>query len=598
MILRGLMALLLAMVMAATALGAPAAGAQTCQLSIAVSPATVNYPGHLPGGGASESFGEVLDLNYTASIAGQTIQVQYLNGSNWVDVQNITANSVGFTETTLSLTTAWARLGSNTLRASDSSCSSAQASFSVVVNTTAVSGDVEAYLLVVLLGVGFYLIGRRTPFKIFLVFAAAVYLVIAPFTGQRYDIYFLLSSGIRMLQHVNPFFAGSPPVYPGALKWAYPPLYAVYSAASYLLYQALTGASIPSVSSLTWPGFLTSTYNVWLAFVPKSLPALVFLLKVPMVLSALGTGALLAKMTGSKASGIFWITNPLVILVAAIWGQLDPIATLLAVAAIYYYGRGKQYHAYLLASLGAAVKIWPALLVPLFLVGGLRREGRRSLKPLTAVLPSLAVTLGLYAAVGNFFETLAVLLYARGIPSYAGQFSVNGLTWQQALAVLGAPAVPIFLIVGIPIYGLILAWMYWKRDGDVTKWLVVSILVFYLTYNYVNPQYLYWVLPFLILQGRKLASWLFTALPVAYVAFSYNIFYFVSPAILKDEFSIGPSVVEQLKLSGLYSMSLQYFAVVAAVPTLVYLLLLRQELKAHRAATPTPLSPAGVANSG
>lgn len=566
----------------AVTLGVPVANAQVCHISLAVSPPTVNYPGALPPSGAQDTFGEVLDLNYSSSLSGEILQVQYFSGSNWTVVENVTANSVGFTETTVSLTTMWAHLGENTLRVGAPGCSSAPASFSIATSSQAVASDVGAYVIVALLGVAFYLVGRRAPYRAFIVLAAAVYLVIAPFTGQRYDVYFLLSSGIRLLQHVNPFYAGSPPVFPGALKWAYPPLYSLYSAVSFLAYRGLTGAPMPSVSSLTWPGYLTSTYNVWLAYVPKSLPALVFLLKLPMILSALATGILLPKMTGSRSSAIFWITNPLVILVAAIWGQLDPIATLLAVAAVFYYGRGKPYHAYFLASLGAAVKVWPVLLIPLFLVDSLRKVGRDSFRPLVAVAPSLVATLGLYAAFGNFFQTVSVFLYARGIPSFSGQFSVNGLTWQQTLAALGAPAVPIFLIVGIPIYVLILGWMYWKRDGDVTKWLVVSVLVFYLTYNYVNPQYLYWILPFLILQRKKIASWLFTALPVAYVALSYNIFYFVSPAILPDEFSTGPSLVEQLKLAHFSSTSLPFIVVGAALPTLLYLVLLRQELNTRR----------------
>jgi len=284
------------------------------------------------------------------------------------------------------------------------------------------------------------------------------------------------------------------------------------------------------------------------------------------------------KMTGSKAAAVFWIANPLVILVAAIWGQLDPIATLLALGALYYYDRKKPYHAYFLASLGAAVKIWPVLLIPLFLVDSLRKDGRAALKPLSTVALPLAVSLGLYAAYGDFAQTVGVFIYSRGIPTYGGQFSVNGLTWQQALAALRAPPVPIFLVIGIPLYCLILAWTYWKKDSDITKWIVVSILVFYLTYNYVNPQYFYWIIPFLILQRKRVASWLFTALPMAYVALSYNIFYFVSPAILFDEFSNGAAIVDQLKIAYFSSMLVPAIVLVGALPTAAYLLLLRQEI--------------------
>ena len=248
-------------------------------------------------------------------------------------------------------------------------------------------------------------------------------------------------------------------------------------------------------------------------------------------------------------------------------------------ASVYCFGRNKSYTAYFLASFGAAVKVWPFILVPLFLASSLKREGLKAIRPVIAVVPALAATVGLYALYGNLPETLFVFLYARGIPTYAGQFTVNGLTWQQILFVLGSPPVPLFLILGIPMYAFILFHIYRTGDKDIAKWAIVSILIFYLTYNYVNPQYFYWMLPFLFLQGRKLATWVFTILPMAFVALAYNIFYFVSPTILYEEFSIGQSIVEQLKLAYFYTSLGQYLVLTALIPTLVYLVLLRQQLK-------------------
>jgi hypothetical protein len=535
-------------------------------------------PSGIPAPGVNPTFAEIVDVNYSTSLTNQTIVIQYLRGTQWTYFSNFTANSVGFTETTLGLNSYWASLGTNTIRATTNSCAANPVTFSIAIDPSAVPTDLAVYALLALFGASIFLLGRKASYGVFMVVAAAIYLVISPYTGQRYDVFFLLSPGIRILQHVSPFDPGNPPLYPPALKWAYPPLYTLYSAASFSIYQLLTGAHLPSVSSLTWPGWLTSTYNVWLAYVPKSLPVLVFLLKLPMVASALATGVLLKKMTGSRSAAVSWVANPLVIFVAAVWGQLDPIATLLAVGAVYYFYRNKPYHAYLLASFGAAVKVWPVLLIPLFFVMSLKKEGRSAAKPLSAVVPALAVTVGLYAAYGNLLTTLFVFLYARGVPTYAGEFSVNGLTWQQVLFVLGSPPVPLFLLLGIPIYAIILAWVYKKGDADVEKWIVVSVLVFYLTYNYVNPQYFYWILPFLILQRKRLATALFTALPLIYVALSYNLFYFVSPSILLDEFSNGASIVEQLKLVFFYTTPVQYILVSAAVPTAAYLLLLRQEL--------------------
>jgi Gpi18-like mannosyltransferase len=566
----------------------PAVSAQACQLGLSTDPVVVQFPFvALPHPDGSPTFGELLSANYSSSLYGHNIVVQYRSGSDWVYLLNFTANEVGFTVVPAGLNSGWAHLGINTIRAvSGESCISSPASFSIQIDQAAIPSDLAVYAMVALAWAAFFIVvGRWTRrFWLFLAVAAAVYLILAPFTGQRYDVYFLASSGIRILQRVNPFDPGNPPIYPAVLKWAYPPIYAVYSAISYLIYHLLTGAPVPPVGSLTWPGYLTSTYDVWEAFVPDSLPVLVFLLKLPMIASALVTGILLQRMTGKRSAAVSWLVNPLVILVSAIWGQLDPISALFAVASVYFYREDKKYHAYLFASLGAAVKVWPFLLVPLFLAHSLKKDGfnKKSLKPLAALLPPVAVVAGLYAAFGNPLEALFIFVYARGIPTYAGQFTVNGLTWQQLLVAIGSPPVPLFLILGLPLYALILVQVYRSADNDdITKWIVVSILVFYLTYNYVNPQYFYWILPFLILQGRKLATWVFTALPMLYIALAYNIYYFVSPVLLLREFSIGASIFEQLKLAYSFQSPVVFIELSAILPTLAYLFLLREELLLH-----------------
>jgi len=539
----------------------------------------INYPsGALPPPG-STSFGQVFDVNYTISFSNSLMILQYLNGTTWEGVGHFTGNGIGFTEISAGLDNSWVHFGTNSVRILADGCASDVSSFDVIHDSSAYGVDASVYLALAILVLAFLFAGKRLGWKRFLILAVPAYVVLSPLTGQRYDVYFLLSSGIRLLQHVNPFDPGSPPAYPGPLKWAYPPLYPLYSALSYLAYQALTGAALPSVSALTWPGWLTSTYNIYLAFVPSSLPVLVFLLKLPMVASAFLTGVLLKRMTGKGSSAVWWVANPLVILVAGVWGQLDPIATLLAVGALYYYRQGKEPHAYLLASFGAAVKVWPALMIPIMLVVSIRKRGRVALRPLVAVLPALLVTILLYASYGNLLNSLFVFVYARGVPTFAGAFSVNGLTWQEILLALNSPPIPLFLVAGIPAYAIMLLWIYHRGDADVPKWTVISVLIFFLTYNYVNPQYFYWIIPFLMLQDRKKASIIFTVLPLAYVALSYNVFYFVSPSLLPNYFSLGASIVEQLKVGYFYQTQWLFVLVSGIVPTAAYVLTSIAELR-------------------
>lgn len=561
--------------------------AQGCGIGLAVQPTTVNLPsGALPNG--TITFGEILNVNYSSAFVNETLYVEYWNGTGWKGLSSFTGNSVGFTEVDEGLNPSWAHFGDNAVHVVGGSCESNPATFAVRDDAYAIPLDVLVYVGIAAALFAFFFLGRKLGVWRYALVAGGAYLLLAPFTGQRYDVYFLISSGVRVILHVNPFDPGNPQLYPGALKWAYPPLYAAYSAFSFFVYHLLTGTPIPSAASLVYPGWLTSTYSIWQAFIPPALPVLVLLLKLPMIVAAVWTGLLLSRMTGTDSSVVFWLANPLVLLVASVWGQLDPIATLLALVAVYFHQRGKDYHAYLFASFGAAVKVWPVLLIPLFLVVGLRKRGRGALKPLIATLPAALVTAGLYAAFGGLVESLFVLVYARGIPTFAGAFSVNGLTWQQILALLGAPPVPLFLYVGVPAYAAILAWMYVRRDYDVVKWVIISILILFLTYNYVNPQYFYWILPFLMLQRRKIAYAAFTALPLIFMTFAYNVFYFVSPALLPSEFAIGPSIVEQFKVNYFYQTPVAFALISGLVPTGVYLYYLLKELRQERSLPTVP----------
>lgn len=498
--------------------------------------------------------------------------LQYLSGSSWVSLQTFHGNVAGFTELSNGLDNGWIRFGSNSVRVISGTCASGDVTFTVTYDQSAIGYDFGVYGAILALCLAFVLVGRRLGAGRFLIFAIPVYLLLAPWTGQRYDVYFLLSSGIRVLQHVNPFDPGNPPLYPGSLKWAYPPLYTLYSALSFLAYQAVTGAQLPAVGGLTWPGWLTSTYNVYQAYVTPGLPFLVFLLKLPMVASALITGVILKRMSGSDSMAVLWVANPLVILVAALWGQLDPIATMFALLAVYFFQKEKEYHAYLFASLGAAVKVWPALIIPIMIVMSVNRKGMGGLRPVVSVVPVAVLTVALYGIYGSALNSILVFAYARGIPTFAGAFSVNGLTWQQYLLASASPPLPIFLYVGIPAYALMLAWIRLRKDYDIIKWTIVAIMMLFATYNYVNPQYFYWVVPLLYLKRRKVAAAVFTALPILYMLLAYDVFYFVSPSLLADQNTIGASVFEELKVSYFYqSFDLRVLAF-GVVPLLIYVM--------------------------
>jgi hypothetical protein len=158
---------------------------------------------------------------------------------------------------------------------------------------------------------------------------------------------------------------------------------------------------------------------------------------------------------------------------------------------------------------------------------------------------------------------------------------------QEFLTLVHSPPIPLFLYVGIPSYVGIFLWIWLKGGGgkSLEAWIIIEILIFFLTYNYVNPQYFYWILPFLLIRFRRFETWVFTLLPLVYLAAAYNWNYFISPALVRSEYSQFTSVAEQLKLTYFYQTPLLLLTVTAVIPTLFYVLLLVKEAKSNKSGT-------------
>jgi len=544
----------------------------TCSITISLQPPTLDYPS-LPSSGTG--FAEVVGVSYSPDLVNSSFQLQYFNGQEWSVLSTFSGNSVQYNFVYVGVYSDWAHYGSNTLRveAIFKGCNSNSATLTIVkTGDEGVLEDASIWIIIAVASALIILLSRILPTKLFLVIAGATYLGLAPFTGQRYDVYFLYSSGIRLLDRVSPFFPGNPPLYPFPLKWAYPPLYVPYSSLSYIIYQAITGAPVPSNAALVYPGFYTSIYEVWEAFVPQTLPVLVFLLKVPMIASTFVIFGILSNSIGRKTALTFWLANPFVIFITSMWGQIDPIATAFAVGSIYLAKKEKFGPAYLLAGLGAATKVWPAALIPIIFVLRIKKVGfMTSIRELSWLVPPIAITLLLYGASGNLLQSIFVFAYARGVPTYAGEFIVNGLTWQQVLVGLHFPPFPLLLFIGLPALIIVIILAY-KQKGSIASYLLIMLLVVFLSYNYVNPQYFFWLVPLFLMLEKKFQGALYSALPMMYIALSYNILYFISPVLVYDVYAGPAAIIEQLKVDAFYNSPLLIVGLFGLAASAIYLI--------------------------
>ena len=63
---------------------------------------------------------------------------------------------------------------------------------------------------------------------------------------------------------------------------------------------------------------------------------------------------------------------------------------------------------------------------------------------------------------------------------------------------------------------------------------------------------------------------------------SYNAFYFISPALLPNQLSIGASVADQIKVNYFYGTPWLFLLVSALVPTVAYAGSLYAEMRTRR----------------
>ncbi len=234
---------------------------------------------------------------------------------------------------------------------------------------------------------------------------------------------------------------------------------------------------------------------------------------------ALLTSFFLYRVTGERAM-YFAVAPTLLVLGLVNW---DLLAVALTAAATFAYLRGRDRGSGILLGLGAAAKLYPALLVIPFAVARLRqRQGaaRGARLLLWAVVTYAAVNFP-FAVLGTkgwltFFKLNVErtmdydsLWYVacRGIQGGAA----NYCAWSPSLVDVASLLILLVVVAGL--------WR-WKavREPNFARWTLgfPVIAVFLLANKVYSPQYSLWLLPWFALALPHL--WLFTAFEVADVA--------------------------------------------------------------------------------
>lgn len=403
-----------------------------------------------------------------------------------------------------------------------------------------------------------------------------LFIALSALYGQRYDDYFMISLGARIADGVDPYIR-SVRIPPG-LYWEYLPGYAPWSYISIMIYHYVTGNAIPGWQQLVYPGaYYQNKYSAWKALRGMSLYFLYSVVKVPFVLAFFWIGGIIARER-LRVPWKLWILNPMVIVIGVMWGQLDVLALGFMMQSVVFHGRKRDLLATLTAGVGALIKPFPVFIVP-YLLFRSRNKGYALLGFASSVLIGLA----LYAISGNITADLRTIILGRTTSTYLGIFTTNGLTWQTLITALGVTHFPsLFEYVFIPGYAVI-SYLAIRKQISVYSYFLLSMLLFFLTYNVVNPQYLIWVLVPLIMLGLDGEGVLFSVLGSLYIFLDYSYTYFLNPELSWNYISSPLGQIEQLRVSITGSaISMVIFGILSsAVFAVVLLNTLRREFSSR-----------------
>lgn len=322
-----------------------------------------------------------------------------------------------------------------------------------------------------------------------------VRLLLAPLTSWDFDTPGFVLSGVSTIYTGNPYASS---------LWANPPL-APYVAAPFLAIPTLLFGPQSLVAVVPAIAPISVATGVNATLVPS--PAALLAWKLPFLLSDLGVAALLVllpprlgvrlPLSREWVAGL-WFLNPLVIWASAVHGEVDSLAVLFLLLALYlvvvqhwfsaglFLGLGlftKAYPLVLLPTLAAAVLAWPA---PTGSPGHplVRRAGRTLAGLAGSVLvflPFLAQTTGvLQSKAGNpSYGGLSVLIiYNRISPTgAAGLYAVPGFipSGPTVLLLLRILAV-VSALAGAGLLAYRLRRSPVASTGERSRWLLLCVL--------------------------------------------------------------------------------------------------------------------------
>jgi uncharacterized membrane protein len=243
---------------------------------------------------------------------------------------------------------------------------------------------------------------------------------------------------------------------------------------------------------------------------------------VCLVLMVLAAAAVARRPRDLYVAALLFALTP-ILLGRITFARFDFWPAVLALAAVLLAVRGRERLGSATLALATAAKVYPVVLLPIFLLRAARSGGRRaaleSLGVFTLVLAAILVPLAAVGAGGLWFSLTSQLRRPLQIESLGGSVALafGELHLYEPRVILSysshnlagqGAAMLAFVISVVGFAALCLIWVLFGRsprdDGSLLTAAAAAVAAFVISGRVLSPQYLIWLVPLVPLaRGRR-----------------------------------------------------------------------------------------------
>ncbi len=315
----------------------------------------------------------------------------------------------------------------------------------------------------------------------------------------------------------------------------------------YILLFGLTSWIYQSITNLAW--HLNNNVGIF----PSSLVwfwqdhGMVILVKLPSILSDLGIGYLIYKLTKRFSLAVLWLFNPITWYNSSIWGQTDPIVNLLGLISIFFLFKKKLVPSMLFFIISVLFKGSLAIFLPVILVVWILQKHKLKLWIKAILISGMTVVLVTFAY--HPYLDLPIWLFnlytQRFFPGEIGDLSANAFNfWYlvnpgkvlDSTLYFGLPArIWGDVITSIAIIITIVRLQKQKTEKNILYSLMIVAMITFLFMTRIHERYLYPFFPIATILIGFIPELLiaYVILSITFLLNMYNLFWAPSIGVLE-----------------------------------------------------------------